>query len=116
MVAPPLTLLVRKGTSNGTEKASCQVRRHRASWPGHTTRIESLHTPPLKSGRLRPGWHKAVGAVIFISGITVVILNQIMLGGSISLLPGRHSVLYLMLGVVIALYSTRWFGWFDREK
>ena len=81
-----------------------------------TPTASSRYTPPIKSTRLRPGWHKTVGVLILIAGITVVVLNDAMLGNSITLLPGGHSELYLMLGVLIAGYSTWWFGWFDREK
>ena len=76
----------------------------------------SRYTPPVKSVRLRPGWHKTVGGLIVALGLAVVILNDAMLGNSITLLPGGHSELYLVLGVVIAGYGTRWFGWFDREQ
>lgn len=76
----------------------------------------SRYTPPVKSFRLRPGWHKTVGALFVALGLAVVILNDAMLGISFTLLPGGHSELYLVLGIVIAGYGTRWFGWFDREK
>ena len=76
----------------------------------------SRYTPPVKSFRLRPGWHKTVGALIVGVGLAVVILNEVMLLNSMTLLPGGHSELYLVLGVAIAGYGTRWFGWFDREK
>lgn len=50
-------------------------------------------------------------------GIAIIILNDIvLLGASATLLPGGHTELYLILGVVIAGYSTWWFGWFDRDK
>lgn len=81
-----------------------------------TPAASSRYTPPLKSVRWRPGWHKSIGALVLIVGLIVVILNEVMLGNSITLLPGGHSELYLVLGVVIAGYSTWWFGWFDREK
>lgn len=81
-----------------------------------TPAASSRYTPPIKSVRLRPDWHKTVGILILISGITIVILNEIMLLNSVTLLPGGHSELYLVLGVVIAGYATRWFGWFDREQ
>ena len=67
--------------------------------------------------RFRPELHKLIGAVILVIGIAIVIVNDIvLLGASATLLPGGHTELYLMLGVVIAGYSTWWFGWFDREK
>lgn len=77
----------------------------------------SRYTPPIKSVRFRPDWHKAVGFVLLAIGISVVVLNDIvLLGAPVTLLPGGHSELYLILGVIIAGYSTWWFGWFDREK
>ena len=77
----------------------------------------SRYTPPVKSVRFRSGWHKVVGAVFLVIGLAIVILNDIvLLGASATLLPGGHSEFYLMLGVIIAGYSTWWFGWFDREK
>ena len=48
----------------------------------------SRYTPPVKSFRLRPAWHKTVGALIVALGLAVVILNDAMLGNSITLLPG----------------------------
>jgi hypothetical protein len=67
--------------------------------------------------RYRPEWHKIVGALILVLGLAVIVLNDVMLlGASRSLLPGGHNELYLILGVVIAGYSTWWFGWFDRER
>ncbi len=82
-----------------------------------TPAASSRYTPPLKSVRFRPEWHKLIGAVILVIGIAIVILNDIvLLGASATLLPGGHTELYLVLGVVIAGYSTWWFGWFDREK
>lgn len=81
-----------------------------------TPMASSRYTPPIKSVRLRPDWHKTVGILILIVGIAMIVLNEIMLGNSITLLPGGYSILYLLLGVVIAGYATRWFGWFDREQ
>lgn len=77
----------------------------------------SRYTPPIKSVRFRHGWHKTVGAVFLVGGIAVAVLNDAMLLGATStLLPGGHNELYLILGVIIAGYSTWWFGWFDRES
>ena len=77
----------------------------------------SRYTPPTKSVRLRPGWHKALGLILVAVGFTIVILNILMGGGSdLKLLPGGHSELYLFFGLGLAGYSMWWFGWFDREK
>lgn len=74
------------------------------------------YTPRVRSVRLRPDWHKVVGAVVLVVGIAVAVINDVMLlGATATLLPGGHSELYLLLGVAVAGYSTWWFGWFDRE-
>jgi hypothetical protein len=76
----------------------------------------SRYTPPLRTKRMRPGWHTALGAGLAVLGLLVIVVNDAMLFGSITLLPGGHNELYLMLGVTIAAWSTWWFGWFDRAK
>ncbi len=77
----------------------------------------SRYTPPTKSIRLRPGWHKTIGLILVAVGFIIVILNILMGGGSdLTLLPGGHNELYLFLGLGLAAYSMWWFGWFDREK
>ena len=77
----------------------------------------SRYTPPAKSLRFRPEWHKRVGLVLLPLGLAVVILNDlVLLGAGRALLPGGHSEFYLLLGLAIAGYSTWWFGWFDREQ
>lgn len=77
----------------------------------------SRYTPHVKSVRFRPDWHKVIGVGFLVIGIAIIILNDIvLLGASATLLPGGHTELYLILGVMIAGYSTWWFGWFDREK
>ncbi len=82
-----------------------------------TPPASSRYTPPIKSVRLRPGWHKKVGALILVAGVVIAVLNDVMLlAPSTTVLPGGHSEFYLMLGIAIAGYSTRWFGWFDRAK
>ena len=89
----------------------------RTATPRKTPAASSRYTPPVKSVRFRPDWHKTVGALILVAGIAVVVLNDvILLGASRALLPGGHSEFYLMLGIGIAGYSTWWFGWFDSER
>lgn len=81
-----------------------------------TPQQSSRYTPPTKSTRFRPDWHKTVGALILVLGAAIAVLNDVMLlGAPTTLLPGGHTELYLVLGVAIAAYSTWWFGWFDRE-
>ena len=75
------------------------------------------YTPPMRMIRFRPGWHKAVGAMVLVVGLTVIVLNDLkMLGAPRTVLPGGHTELYFMLGLAIAGYSTWWFGWFDRTR
>ena len=82
-----------------------------------TPQPSSRYTPPIKSIRFRPDWHKTVGALVLVLGVAVAVVNDVMLlGASTTLLPGGHSEFYLVLGVAIAAYSTWWFGWFDRER
>ncbi len=76
----------------------------------------SRYTPPIKSVRLRPGWHKAMGVGFILIGAIVIVLNDVMRAAKVTLLPGGHSELYLLLGLAIAAYSLKWFGWFDREE
>lgn len=48
-------------------------------------------------------------------GAVIAAVNDLMLmGDDLTLLPGGHSELYLLLGVVVAGLSTRWLGLFDR--
>jgi hypothetical protein len=78
----------------------------------------SRYTPPApKVLRMRPTWHRVVGAAIMIVGVAIAITNDlIFVGASRSPLPGGHSELYLILALAVAGYGTWWFGWFDRSK
>jgi hypothetical protein len=77
----------------------------------------SRYTPPVKSIRFRPGWHKAIGAGVLVLGLVVIVLNDLkLLGAPRTVLPGGHNELYFVLGLIIAGYSTWWFGWFDRTR
>lgn len=75
------------------------------------------YTPPKKSFRFRPGWHKLLGFALLFVGIALAAVNDAMLlQPSLTMLPGGHNELYLLAGVVIAGVSTWWFGWFDRRR
>lgn len=87
-----------------------------AQKPTQPPAASSRYTPSIKSVRLRPGWHKAVGVGFIVFGVTVIVLNDVMRVADVTLLPGGHSELYLLLGIVIAAYSLKWFGWFDRGE
>ena len=91
------------------------ARRTRAEHPPPTPPQSARYTPPIRHVRFRPGWHKAIGAALLVVSVLVVLLNEAMLGGVEHLLPGGHNPLYLIGGVLVAGYSTWWFGWFDRE-
>lgn len=97
-------------------QASLDDRGARGQHADRSPSPSARYTPPARSVRLRPQWHKGIGAAVLIVGIAVAVLNDVMLlGASATLLPGGHSELYLLLGVGVAAYSTWWFGWFDRE-
>lgn len=50
-------------------------------------------------------------------GAALLVLNDLMmLQPSLLLLPGGHNELYLIAAVLIAGYSTWFFGWFDRTR
>ena len=93
------------------------VAKKRTAPPQEGPAASSRYTPPHKSIRFRPDWHKWIGRLILLAGLTVIVLNDlVLLGGPGVWLPGGHSELYLLLGVAIVGYSTWWFGWFDRES
>jgi hypothetical protein len=66
--------------------------------------------------RIRPTWHRWVGAGLLACGISLLIVNDVMMlqPELPRLLPGGHNELYLLAAVMIAGYSTWFFGWFDR--
>lgn len=67
--------------------------------------------------RFRPTWHKWLGAGLLVLGAALLVLNDLMmLQPSLLLLPGGHNELYLIAAVLIAGYSTWFFGWFDRTR
>lgn len=68
---------------------------------------------PKRTGP-RPGWHRAIGALLVVVGLGIVVLNLAMEFGAPRLLPGGHNVVYLFLGGVVAFSSLWPFGWMDR--
>ena len=65
--------------------------------------------------RVRPRWHRFAGWGGVLVGVTVAALNDLMLmGEDVTLLPGGHSELYLMLGISVAAAATWFLGLFDR--
>jgi len=72
------------------------------------------YTPKLKNrGPFRPTWHKVVGALMVLAGLTVFVLNDLA-WFDVRVMPGGHNELYAVVAVVIAASSLWWFGAFDR--
>lgn len=81
------------------------------SAPGPSAR----YTPPAPQYRLRPRWHRVAGWLGIVLGIVIAAANDLMLmGDDLTLLPGGHSELYLLLGIAVAGSSTWFLGLFDR--
>lgn len=73
------------------------------------------YTPPTQQYRLRPGWHRVAGWLGVALGVVIAAMNDLMLmGDDLSLLPGGHNELYLLLGIAVAGSSTWFLGLFDR--
>lgn len=103
----PLPLPTRPSTTSARRRTGAEPAAPEAS---------NRYTPPIKSVRFRPGWHKALGAGLVVIGAAVAVLNDVMLLQQVTLLPGGHNEFYLILGLCVVGYSTWWFGWFDRER
>ena len=75
----------------------------------------SRYTPSRQRYRVRPRWHRFAGWGGVLVGVAVAALNDLMLmGEDVTLLPGGHSELYLMLGISVASGATWFLGLFDR--
>lgn len=73
------------------------------------------YTPRAELLRLRPRWHRFAGWAGILLGLLIAIANDAMLiGEDLTLLPGGHSELYLMMGIGVAGASTWFLGIFDR--
>lgn len=85
------------------------VRRETAkSPPGGAPPHPGRATPRLRC-RVRPWWHRVVGASQIAVGVVLIVVNYIDYGGS-SLLPGGHQEAYFLLGILVAASSIWWFG------
>lgn len=74
------------------------------------------YSPPTNDCTVRPRWHRGAGWVGVGFGALIAILNDAMLlGDDLIFLPFGHSELYLFLGVLVAGWSTRLLGLFDRD-
>ena len=73
------------------------------------------YTPPTPQYRLRPRWHRVAGWLGIALGVVIAAVNDLMLmGDDLTLLPGGHNELYLLLGITVAGSSTWFLGLFDR--
>ena len=70
-------------------------------------------TPPAAGPRVRPVGHKVVGSVFVLLGVVLIALNFAE-DENVGILPGGHSPLYMLVGLMIASSSLWWFGAFDR--
>ncbi len=78
----------------------------------------SRDTPRRRPAQLtgfRPAWHRWVAVALLLLALLIIGVNDAMRFTSIVLLPGGHSELYLLLGLVVGAFSGRFFGIFDRE-
>lgn len=81
---------------------------------GRPPEPSARYTPAKAAYRVRPGWHRIVGWLGVAVGVIIAALNDGMYITEIRLLPFGHSELYLMLAVVVAGWSARFLGLFDR--
>ena len=73
------------------------------------------YTPRTPSFRVRPRWHRLAGWLGIVFGIGIAVANDAMLlGDKLTLLPGGHTELYLILGLGIGAAATWFLGLFDR--
>lgn len=80
--------------------------------PAPTARTTPRRLPPL-----RPGWHRWVGWPLIVFGVLVAVLNDAMLfRQGLTLLPGGHMELYLLLGLTLVGVGTWFLGVYDRTK
>lgn len=72
------------------------------------------YTPPAKRVRARPTWHRVAGTVEVVLGVALIVVNYIQY--EVPILPGGHSELYFVAGLLIVGGSLWWFGAFDRSR
>lgn len=108
-----------KGTQPTSRAPSGRARQHGSKPPKHRPadpEPSARYSPPKQDYVARPLWHKKAGWIGVGLGLLVVVLNDAMLlGDDLLLLPFGHSELYLLLGLAVAGWSTRFLGLFDRE-
>jgi hypothetical protein len=82
--------------------------------PQTGARASARYTPKFKArGPFRPTWHKVVGAMLIILGLSIFVINDLA-WFDINIIPGGHNELWALLAFAVAGTSTWWFGWFDR--
>jgi len=96
------------------EHPSVVARSMQGSGPQDAPRASSRYTPKFKArGPFRPTWHKVVGALLVVLGLSIFVINDLA-WFDINILPGGHNELWALLAFAVAGASTWWFGWFDR--
>lgn len=80
-----------------------------------TPEPSARYTPARPAFRIRPAAHKVVGWALVALGVAIAVLNDVQWASSrLSVLPGGHSELYLMVAVAVAAFGAWWLGLFDR--
>ena len=107
----PRSIRVLERNSYATEalREACRpaeyYRTMRSKGPSGSAATSSRHTPPDQVSAFRSGWHTAVGIAFLVLGLLVVVVDDVIRGVKVTLLPGGHSELHLLLGVAIAAYA-----------
>ena len=81
----------------------------------NTPEASSRYSPPAEDYTVRPRRHRITGWVAVAIGGLIAILHDVMLLGEDLVLLGR-SKLYLLLGVLVAGWSTRVLDLLDRDS
>lgn len=110
-------------TPRGTQPGSPNQHRGSPSAPRplptsgrHAPEASARYSPPTSDYTVRPRWHRVAGWLGVGLGALIALLNDAMLlGEDLVFLPFGHSELYLLLGVLVAGWSTRFLGLFDRD-
>lgn len=69
------------------------------------------YTPPKRFTYIfRPGWHRAVGAVVLLGGISLFIACEASIGN----IHGVGGHVWYLVGLAVAGSSAWWFGAFDQ--
>lgn len=96
-------------------------KRQRREGGGHTaaprrpppSTTPGRYTAPQRHTELRPDWHRPVGWLIVALGVVIAVLNDAAPFVDMTLVPGGHNELYLLLAVAIAAGGAWLLGSFD---